>query len=234
MVMVTRLEGHTFRRFDGAIVHLHAEILFMAELVLEQIQLALESFRTQDQEVLDGIRKKEYQVDGLEKKIDSAIAQILAKEGPVAFDLRAVMAFSKVVTDLERLGDEAVRMAQLSTKICSKDSDFSNTHMLRDISTMGDHASSLLKEAIAVLRTLDESRASELLVHGDLGKEFCTSFRILTSYVMEDTRNMRYIVNVTMVLKSLERIGDHARNLAEYVVYIVSGHDIRHRENDEK
>lgn len=71
-------------------------------------------------------------------------------------------------------------------------------------------------------------------MRSDLGKEFCTSFRILTSYVLEDTRNMRYIVNVVMVLKSLERIGDHAHNLAEYVVYIVSGHDIRHRENDEK
>ncbi|MBX3629887.1 MAG: phosphate signaling complex protein PhoU [Nitrosomonas sp.] len=232
--MVTRLEGHAFRRFDGALVYLHTEVLAMAGLVLEQIQLALESFRTQDQEILDSVCRKEYQVDGLEKKIDSAITQILAREGPVAFDLRAVMAFSKAVTDLERLGDEAVRIAQLSAKICSGESGFSNTHMLRDIGIMGDHACSLLTEAIEILETLDLDRARELLVRSDLGKEFCTSFRILTSYVLEDTRNMRYIVNVVMVLKSLERIGDHARNLAEYVVYIVSGHDIRHRENDEK
>src|SRR5690606_36014593 len=123
---------------------------------------------------------------------------------------------------------------QLSAKICDRASGFSNTHMLRDIGIMGDHACSLLNEAIEILETLDLERARKLLLHGDLGIEFGTSYRNITSYVLEDTRNMRYIVNVVMVLKSLERIGDHARNLAEYVVYMVSGHDIRHRENDEK
>lgn len=104
--------------------------------------------------------------------------------------------------------------------------------MLRDIGIMGDHACSLLREAFEILHTLDLERAKALLASNDLGKEFCTSFRVLTSYVLEDARNMRYIVNSVMILKSLERIGDHARNLAEYVVYMVSGNDVRHGEND--
>jgi phosphate transport system protein len=230
--MPARFEGHTLRRFDGELNRLHEEILLMADLVTEEIQLALSTFQHPDQEILARVNEKESQIDRLEKIIDTAITEVLAKEGPLAGDLRAVMAFSKMVTDLERLGDEAARIAQLSMKICSQEIGLTGTYMLRDVSIMGDHACSLLREAFEILHTLDLERAKALLACNDLGKEFCTSFRVLTSYVLEDTRNMRYIVNSIMILKSLERIGDHARNLAEYVVYMVSGNDVRHGEND--
>jgi len=230
--MPAQFEGHTLHRFDGELNGLHEEILLMADLVTEEIQLALSTLQQPDQEILARVNEKERQVDRLEKIIDNAITEVLAKEGPLAGDLRAVMAFSKMVTDLERLGDEAARIAQLSTKICSQEIGLAGQHMLRDVSIMGDHACSLLREAFAILYTLDLERAKALLACNDLGKEFCTSFRVLTSYVLEDTRNMRYIVNSVMILKSLERIGDHARNLAEYVVYMVSGNDVRHGEND--
>lgn len=223
--MPARFEGHTLRRFDGELNRLHEEILRMAELVVEEIELALSTFQQPDQKILAHVNEKESQVDRLEKRIDTAITEVLAKEGPLAGDLRAVMAFSKMVTDLERLGDEAVR-------ICSKESGLAGTQMLRDVRIMGDHAGSLLREAIEILQTLDLERAKALLRRDDLGKEFCTSFRILTSYVLEDTRNMRYIVNSVMILKSMERIGDHARNLVEYVVYMISGNDVRHGKND--
>lgn len=230
--MPARFEGHTLRRFDGELNRLHEEILRMAELVTEEIELALSTFLQPDQKILARVNEKESQVDRLEKRIDSAITEVLAKEGPLAGDLRAVMAFSKVVTDLERLGDEAARIAQLSVRICSKESGLAGTQMLRDIRIMGDHACSLLREAVQIFQTLDLESAKALLRRDDLGKEFCTSFRILTSYVLEDTRNMRYIINSVMILKSMERIGDHARNLAEYVVYMISGNDVRHGEND--
>jgi phosphate transport system protein len=230
--MPARFEGHTLRRFDGELNRLHEEILLMADLVTEEIQLALSTFQHPDQEILARVNEKESQIDRLEKIIDNAITEVLAKEGPLAGDLRAVMAFSKMVTDLERLGDEAARIAQLSMKICSQEIGLTGTYMLRDVSIMGDHACSLLREAFEILHTLDLERAKALLACNDLGMEFCTSFRVLTSYVLEDTRNMRYIVNSIMILKSLERIGDHARNLAEYVVYMVSGNDVRHGEND--
>ncbi len=230
--MPARFEGHTLRRFDGELNRLHEEILRMADLVTEEIQLALSTFQQPDQEILARVNEKEGQVDRLEKIIDNAITEVLATEGPLAGDLRAVMAFSKMVTDLERLGDEAARIAQLSARICNQEIGLTGTYMLRDIGIMSDHACALLKEAFEILHTLDQERAKALLASNDLGKEFCTSFRVLTSYVLEDTRNMRYIVNSVMILKSLERIGDHARNLAEYVVYMVSGNDVRHGDND--
>ncbi|MCB1976435.1 MAG: hypothetical protein KDE66_05410, partial [Nitrosomonas sp.] len=134
--MPARFEGHTLRRFDGELNRLHEEILRMADLVTEEIQLALSTFQQPDQEILARVNEKESQVDRLEKIIDNAITEVLATEGPLAGDLRAVMAFSKMVTDLERLGDEAARIAQLSARICNQEIGLTGTYMLRDIGIM--------------------------------------------------------------------------------------------------
>lgn len=146
------------------------------------------------------------------------------------------MGFSKIVTDLERLGDEATRITQLSAKIHS-DNEHSDlrsqkSDMLREIDIVGNHACTVLEEAIEVLETFDLKSARKLSSHDGLNEEFNTSLRRLTTYVLEDVLNMKYVINIILVLKSLERIDAHARNLAEYVIYMVSGDDIRHVENN--
>ncbi|MCB1936514.1 MAG: phosphate signaling complex protein PhoU [Nitrosomonas sp.] len=228
--MPDRLEGHTFRRFDGELDHLHVEILEMTTLVFEQIQKAIESFQSQDQKEVHAMIEREFRVNILEKKIDSSIIEVLAKRGPVARDLRAIMGFSKMVTDLERMNDEAVRIAHISTKIYPEDNN-RDTDMLREIDIIGNLACTVLQEVIEILKTLDLKRARKLLIHNDLDEEFNTSLRRLTTYVLEDALKMKYTINIILVLKSLERIDNHARNLAEYVIYMVSGDDIRHVED---
>ena len=230
--MPDRLEGHTFRRFDGELDHLHAEILEMVALVFSQIQNAIESFQPQKQKTIYDIIEKEVRVNLLEKKIDSSIMEVLAKRGTVARDLRAIMGFSKMVTDLERLGDEAARITQISTKIYSKEYSSQDTGMLREIDIIGKFACTVLQEAIEILKTLDSARARKLLRHTGINEAFNASLRRLTTYVLEDTLKMKYVINIILILKSLERIDAHARNLAEYVIYIVSGDDIRHVEDN--
>ncbi|SEM80893.1 phosphate signaling complex protein PhoU [Nitrosomonas marina] len=230
--MLNRLENHTIRCFDGEHEQLHNEILDMAELVFEQIRKALESFQPDNQQIIQAILKRESQVDSLEKRIDNTIAEVLKKRSPMARDLRAIMGFSKVVTDLERLGDEATRITHFSTRIHANEPGRKNTGMLREIELVGDLACTALREAIEVLRILDITRARKLLGQAGLDEKFNASFRRLTSFILEDTLNMKCAINIILVLKSLERIDAHAHNLAEYVVYMVSGSDIRRSNND--
>lgn len=232
--MANRLEGHTFRRFDGELYRLHTEILQMADLVNEQIQMALESFQQQNLDNIHLINEREVEVDAWEKKIDGIIVEILAKRSPVARDLRAIMAFSKAVTDLERLGDEAAKIAYLATTMYNNEHSNPSNYLLRDVGVMGKLACTLLKEAIEILGILDLERAEKLLnSHDDLDEEFQAGLRRLATYVLEDARNVGHIINIVLVMKSLARIGDHARNLTEYVVYMISGEDIRHTESSQ-
>ncbi|GJL76100.1 phosphate signaling complex protein PhoU [Nitrosomonas sp.] len=232
--MSTSLEGHTLRHFDGELYQLHIELLRMARIVFSQLQMALDSFQRQDPEDARAMNEVEYQVNSLEKRIDSAIAEVLAKRCPVARDLRVIMAFSKGVTDLERIGDEAARVARISMNIYHNEHSNPGSYLLHDIAVMGKLASASLKEAIGILEVLDQNRATKFLSsHNELNEEFSASLRRLTTYVLEDTRNMGHVFNIVLILKSLERIGDYARNLAEYVVYMVSGEDIRHIESGE-
>ena len=233
--MPSRLEGHTFHRFDGELHHLHIEILQMAGLVLNQTQMALESFQQQNMDIVRIVKKREHKVDTLEKRIDNAITEVLAKRVPFACDLRAIITFSKVVADLERIGDEAVRIAHIATIIYDNGHNKPSVYMLHDVGVMGKIACVSLKEAIQALDTLDRNKANKLLnSHDDLDEEFRASLRRLTTYALEDARNVGHTINIVLALKSLERIGGYARNLAEYAIYLISGEDIRHTENTDQ
>ncbi len=231
--MSARLEGHTFQRFDGELHHLHVELLQMAGLVHDQVQVVLEAFQQQNLDIFRVVKEREYQVDSLEKKIDSGITEVLAKRSPMARDLRAIIAFSKMVTDLERIGDEAARIAYIATNIYDNGRSNPSVYLLRDIGLMGKLACASLKEAIETLDILDMERAEKLLnSHDDLDEEFQSSLRRLTTFILEDARNVGHTINIVLILKSLERVGGHARNLAENVIYLISGEDIRHTNSE--
>jgi len=226
-----QLEGHTFQRFDGELNHIHITLLEMGGLVANQACEALESFRQRDLVKAKKVRETELEVDALEIKIDNQITTVLARRGPVARDLRGLMVFSKAVTDLERIGGEAVRIANISKTLYDKDNKLPSSDLLHDVNIMGNIICSRLMEALKVFDELDFGRAEGLLHNRqDLDEEFELGLRRLTTYVMEDSRNIGHVINVVIVLKSLERIGYHALNLLEYIVYLVSGEDVRHPE----
>ncbi len=218
--MSGRFEGHVFRHFGGELGHLHAEILEMTALVLVQIQKVLEAVKPQNRKDAHVIIKNEPSVNFLANKIDNSIFEILTKRETVARDLRAIMGFSKMVTDLKYLGDEGDRISCLSTKIYCIEFSHQDTDMLREIDIVGKYSCTVLEETIAILKTFDVKSARKMLAHTDLDEEFNASLRRLTTYVLEDASKMKHTVNIILILKSLERIYAHARNLVEHVAYI--------------
>jgi phosphate transport system protein len=225
------LEGHTVRRYDGELNSLHLLVLEMGGLVLDQCRLALDALKTGD---LDSARKvlaRENQVDALELRLDDNVWWVVGRRGPVARDLRVVMSFSKAVTDLERIGDEAVRIAHTTLAVYDDEVRRPSRKLMRDVQTMGKLAIGMLQDAISLYDTFDLEVAEGLLRrHSELDTEFQSSLRRLSTFILEDARNVGHAINTVLLVKALERIGDHARNLAEYVIYLIRGEDTRHPE----
>lgn len=232
--MIQPMEGHTVHRFDGELSNLHMMILEMGGLVHDQVRSSLIALREKDLAAAHTVVAREPEVDQLEVKIDDEIVSVIARRCPVARDLRITTALSKAVTDLERIGDEAARIAHLCISIYGSETPDPSYHLLRDTIVMGKLASSMLKDAVEILDTLNAERAENMVKgQGELDEEFQSSLRRLTTFVLEDARNVGHTVNIVLVLKALERIGDHARNIAEYVVYLIRGEDIRHKQLEE-
>ena len=228
------MEGHTVQRYDGELIHLHISMLEMGGLVFEQVRMSLEASNTENHALAHQVMEREHQVDELELKLDEEVFSIIVRRGPMARDLRILMAFSKSIADMERIGDEAARIAYL-TKSMFEDNHGSipGNYLMHDIRTMGILAVNLLENALEIFDTLNIEKAEVFFIkHAQLDIEFRSSLRRLATFVLEDARNVGHTVNITQVVKSLERIGDHARNIVEYAVYLIKGEDIRHQLND--
>lgn len=229
------MEGHTVHRYDGEISHLHMLLLEMGGLVLDQTKRALDALGRKDLQAARAVMERDHRVNELEVKVDDEIASVIARRSPVARDLRIILSISKAVTDLERIGDEAARIAGLCLGMYDNDRPEPSTHLLRDCHTMGNLALGFLDEGLQVFDCLDAERAEELVQrHRELDAEFQSGMRRLATFVLEDARNVGHAINATLMLKSLERIGDHAANLADYVVYLIKGEDVRHRYSQAK
>lgn len=227
--MSVNTEGHTIRRYDGELNHLHYLVLEMGGLVLLQVREALEALRTRDLDLAHKVIDRENQVDLAEVKADAEIVQLIARRGPVGSDLRLVFAVSKSITDLERVGDEAAKIANLTLQIFGAGSD-PNCQLLRDTGIMGVLAVSSLEKALQVFDQWNEDQAAAIVAsHAELDAEFQAGLRRLMTFIMEDSRNVGYAVSIVLIIKALERIGDHSCNLAEYLLYQVGGEDVRHR-----
>lgn len=225
-----QLEGHTVHRYDDELSHLHMLLVEMGALVLDQSRIALHALEEEDLEAARQVRKREIEVNDLEIKIDEELLDVIARRSPVARDLRAVVSFSKLVTDLERAGDNALRVAQASLNIYEMGRSVPSAKLLRDVGSMGRLALGMLQEGIEVFDTLDLQRAEALLGrHRALDDELQSGLRRLSTFVLEDARLIGDVITITLVLRALERIGDHGRNIAEYVVYMLEGADVRHQ-----
>jgi phosphate transport system protein len=228
--MHPQLEGHTVKRFDGELGALHMRVLEMGGLVADQIRLALKAIKDKDLKLAHKVIERDIQVDDLEVTVDMEIASVLARRCPVAKDLRMVLAVSKAINDLERMGDEALKIASQAISMYDSDSADPSSVLLRDIHTIGTQALHILNLTLDTFDNLDVDEA-EAVVNScvDLDVEFQCSFRRLATFIIEDARNLGHTIKVVSIIKALERIGDHAKNMSEYVIYIVSGEDVRHQ-----
>lgn len=225
-----QIDGHTIQRYDGELTKLHLLLVEMGGLVSDQLAQALESLGNKDTELAVHVLDRENDVDALESQVDAEVESILARRTPVAGDLRTVLACSKSVTDLERIGDEANKIARVTMQTYDGDSGIPSDSLFRDVFRMGKVASISLREAIDVLDTFNEETAQRIIVaDNQFNEEFQDATRRLATFMMEDSRNVGHAVRVILALKALERIGDHSKNIAEHVVYLVKGEDVRHR-----
>lgn len=226
--MSETFEGHIFKRYDGELHHLHYLVLEMGGLVLNQVTTALAAFRDRDAALAQKVVAWDREVDQLEVQADHEIVNLIARRCPKASDLRMVMAVSKSISDLERTGDEAVRIAGLVIQLFGPDGSKPCLPLLRGVNTMGELAVASLREALGLFDAWDEKKALEVIRrYRDMDEEFRADLRLLMTYVIEDARNFGFAISVVLVIKALERIGHHAHNLAENVFFQVKGEDVR-------
>jgi len=222
----SKFSDHISRRFNKDIEDLRNTVLGMGGLVETQLSRAITAIVSGDSELGLQVAKDDYKVNNLEVEIDEECSRILATRAPAAGDLRLIVAIIKTITDLERIGDEAEKIGFLASKLAGMDRP---SDSYRELKNLGSHVSHMLRDAMNAFARLDVAEAIDVVKEDELvDDEYDAITRQCITFMMEDPRSIKRVMNVTWAARSLERIGDHAKNICEYVIYMVEGRDIRH------
>jgi phosphate transport system protein len=218
---------HLSKQYDNDLETLRSSVLQMGGMVESQIRSAIEAFGSGNPELINQVIATEFRVDECEVNIDNNCSHIIVKRQPAAGDLRLIMAIMKTVTDLERIGDEAEKIARMSKQIHERGKAQLNS--FANIRHAAEIAVGMLRQALDAFARLDAGEAAKV-IRKDLAidNEFRSILRQLITFMMEDPRTISTALEVVWIAKAVERIGDHAKNIAEEVIYIVKGTDIRH------
>ena len=222
---------HISKQFDAELEAVRSRVLQMGGLVEEQIVKAVDGLASGDLEALDRVIEDDHRVNAMEVGLDESCSQIIARRQPAASDLRLIMAIIKTITDLERIGDEAEKIARMAKLIHEAE----RAHLPRlELKHVASLALTMLRKALDAFARLDVDSALQV-VKQDRGvdDEFRSILRQLITFMMEDPRTISRCLETLFVAKAIERIGDHAKNMAEYVVYMVEGRDVRHSRDEE-
>jgi phosphate transport system protein len=218
---------HISKQFEADLDTTRTRMLQMGGLVETQILAAIEAYATGDAALIERVIENDRRVNGYEVAIDGACNHIVVKRQPAASDLRLIMAISKIVTDLERCGDEAEKIARMAKRI----HEHGGQHAQRfpAIRHAAQIAVRMLRQALDAFARLDAVLAADVVKEDvAIDDEFRSILRQLITYMMEDPRTISPGLEIVWVAKAIERIGDHAKNMAEQVIYIVKGTDVRH------
>lgn len=227
------LTEHTYKQFDAELEAVRADVLKMGGLVEEQITSAIEALITGNLELADQVDANDHNVNALEVSIDEDCTHIIARRQPTASDLRMVMMVVKTITDLERIGDEAAKIARMARLIHQAERRISLPRFT-EVKYMGEQVLDMLRKALDGFARLDATKAVEIARQDqDVDEQFRLNLRHLITFMMEDPRTISVFIDVLFVTKAIERMGDHAKNMSEYVVYMVKGKDVRHTSLEE-
>ena len=220
------LTHHISRRFNKDIEDLRNTVLTMGGLVESQLSLAIKAIVSGDSELGLKVAHDDYKVNNFEVDIDEECGRILATRAPAASDLRLIVAIIKTITDLERIGDEAEKIGFLASKLAAMDRP---SDSYRELKTLGQHVAHMVRDAMNAFARLDVEAAWKVVREDRIvDDEYEAIQRQCITFMMEDPRSIKRVMNVTWCARSLERIGDHAKNICEYVIYMVQGRDVRH------
>jgi phosphate transport system protein len=226
------MSDHISKQFDLELETVRTRVLQMGGLVEQQILSAMDALLSGDLESFDKVIVNDALVNALEVAIDEDCQHIIARRQPAASDLRMVISVIKTITDLERIGDEAQKIARMGKIIYT--SERYQLPRFREVSKMAEVAVKMLRRALDAFARLDATAALELAEEDrGLDEDFTAELRQLMTFMMEDPRTISMSIDTLFIAKAIERIGDHSKNISEYVVYLVKGKDIRHTSIEE-
>ena len=218
---------HTLKQFDTELEEVRGRVLQMGGLVEAQIQSALNALMHGSVEQAAQVAEGDVRINALEVAIDEECSTIIARRQPAAVDLRMLMMVVKTITDLERIGDEAAKIARMTQHIYQSDRPM--IPRMTEIRHVGEIAIGMLRLALDSFARLDLTVAAKVVRQDEqVDNEFRGILRQLITFMMEDPRTISHAIEILFIAKAIERIGDHAKNMSEYVVYMVKGKDVRH------
>ncbi len=220
---------HLSTQFDAELSGISNRVLEMGGLVESQMTQALYALTNFSAETAALVMRQEENVNQMEVEIDRDLSAIIARRQPTARDLRLLIAISRTIANLERVGDEAARIARTVQRLINTGVSSRMRLPVADLGFESDLAIAQLRKALDAFARLDTARALEVLKQDDLiDQEFDGLLRKLITYMMEDPRTISSSIDLIFVAKAIERVGDHAKNLAEAIIYVVKGTDVRH------
>ncbi len=225
------MSDHTSKNFDLELESLRTRVLQMGGLAEQQVRRAMEGLYSGDQPLLENVIRDDDRINRMEIEIDALCNQVIAKRQPTAIDLRMVVSVLKAIADLERVGDKARKIARLGIAL-SNQPVVSTLNV--ELTHMADTALKMLRLSLDAFARLDVSLGTEAMhLDESVNAEYQAVARQLITYMMEDPRTITRSLDIMSIAKAIERIGDHATNIAEYVVYMVKGLNVRHATAEE-
>jgi phosphate transport system protein len=225
-------KSHISSQFNAELEDVRQRVLAMGGMVEQQIVDATRALIELDAEIAAQVLDNDDKVDQLEMVIDEECSRILARRQPTASDLRLVYAVVKTITDLERIGDEAHKIAQMARDLSKQERLYE--HMM-ETQHLSRQVSQMVRDALDAFARMDaEAALSVLRADVIIDREYESLMRQCITYMMEEPRSIRRVIDLIWCVRSLERIGDHAKNIGEYVIYFVKGKDVRHSSLEDK
>jgi phosphate transport system protein len=222
-------DKHLSTQFDAELSAVSTRVLEMGGMVESQVAQAMYALSNFSGETAAQVLKQEERVNMLEVEIDRDLSSIIARRQPTARDLRLLIAISKTIGNLERIGDEAARVARVVLRLLASGVSSRLMVPVTDLAFASELATKQLRKALDAFARLDASAALDVLKQDDqIDREFEGLLRKLITYMMEDPRTISTAIDLVFVAKAIERVGDHAKNLAEQIIYVVKGTDVRH------
>lgn len=225
------LDQHISHQFNKELEDIRSKVLTMGGLVEQQVTNGLRALLEADNDLATHVADHDFEINNLEVDIDEECTQVLARRQPAASDLRLIVTVIKVITDLERIGDEAEKLGRFSRDLTTLSDDMPSYR--KELRHLGELVKSMLRDSLDAFARLDVDAALRIAQRDeDVNREYKNLERLLGTHLVEDPRQVSKLFKITWCARALERIGDHSVNICEYIVYLVKGRDIRHTSMD--